>query len=404
MVTGSNPAGPPRDCFSKEGNRDAQGRADNEPQARGAVLPARRSCERFNVPLQSLAGRARADPLIAAAGDIACDTTSAFYNDGLGRGPVSTEIHVRPARGGGPHCSPHPGRQPVPGRLAGRLPCLLRSDLGPREVDHPPGAREPRVRTAGARGTSTTSTASAVSTGPAGERGKGYYSYDVGSWHLIALNSNCDRSQVRPHVAAGSAQEQWLRADLAAIQTACTLAYWHHPRFSSGHGGNNTFMQPFWQALYDAGADVVLTVTATTTSASLRRTPTAGRPRRASASSSSARAAPSSPAQQRRSRTARCARTTPSASSSSRSIRRATTGGSFRRPARRSPTPAPALVTAEHPGLRPHRASASRSRRRVAAARSGGPTARTAWSGPRGRTSSAAAEATTRFAGWAAMT
>ena len=95
---------------------------------------------------------------------------------------------------------------------------------------------------------------SGASNGPAGERGKGYYSYDVGSWHLIALNSNCARVPCN----AGSAQEQWLRADLAANPRACTLAYWHHPRFSSGHDGDGTFMQDIWKALYDRDADVVL--------------------------------------------------------------------------------------------------------------------------------------------------
>ncbi len=89
----------------------------------------------------------------------------------------------------------------------------------------------------------------------AGERGKGYYSYDLGAWHIIVLNSNC--SQVGG-CGAGSAQEQWLRADLAAHPTTCTLAYWHHPRFSSGSHGNSTAVQPLWQALYDAGADVVV--------------------------------------------------------------------------------------------------------------------------------------------------
>ena len=93
-----------------------------------------------------------------------------------------------------------------------------------------------------------------VNNGPAGPRGKGYYSYDVGSWHLIALNSNCSRVPCN----SGSAQEQWLRSDLAANPRACTLAYWHHPRFSSGHDGDNTFMQAIWKDLYDAGADVVL--------------------------------------------------------------------------------------------------------------------------------------------------
>jgi calcineurin-like phosphoesterase family protein len=93
-----------------------------------------------------------------------------------------------------------------------------------------------------------------VNNGPAGARGKGYYSYDVGNWHLIALNSNCSRVPCN----AGSAQWQWLRADLAANPRACTLAYWHHPRFSSGYGGDNTFMQDIWKALFDANADVVL--------------------------------------------------------------------------------------------------------------------------------------------------
>jgi acid phosphatase type 7 len=93
-----------------------------------------------------------------------------------------------------------------------------------------------------------------VSNGPAGSRGKGYYSFDLGSWHLTALNSNCARVACN----AGSAQESWLRADLAAHPGACTLAYWHHPRFSSGHDGDGTFMQDIWRTLYNAGVDVVL--------------------------------------------------------------------------------------------------------------------------------------------------
>jgi hypothetical protein len=80
---------------------------------------------------------------------------------------------------------------------------------------------------------------------------RGYYSYNLGSWHVIVLNSLIDHS-------AGSAQEAWLRADLAANPRKCTLAYWHHPRFSSGTHGSQSDVQPFWQALYDYGADVVL--------------------------------------------------------------------------------------------------------------------------------------------------
>jgi hypothetical protein len=94
-----------------------------------------------------------------------------------------------------------------------------------------------------------------VASGPAGDRTKGYYSYEVGSWHLIALNSNC--SQVGG-CSATSPQATWLRSDLAAHPSACTLAYWHHPRFSSGEHGDNTSVSALWDALYSAGADVVL--------------------------------------------------------------------------------------------------------------------------------------------------
>ena len=65
-------------------------------------------------------------------------------------------------------------------------------------------------------------------------------------------------AQQRIGYTAGSAQEQWLKADLAANKNVCTLAYWHHPRFSSGNHGNSTRSVPFWQALYDNGADVIL--------------------------------------------------------------------------------------------------------------------------------------------------
>jgi hypothetical protein len=59
-------------------------------------------------------------------------------------------------------------------------------------------------------------------------------------------------------MSVGSAQEQWLRADLAASTKRCTIAYWHHPRFSSGSHGSSTSPQPLWQALYDFDADVII--------------------------------------------------------------------------------------------------------------------------------------------------
>jgi acid phosphatase type 7 len=89
----------------------------------------------------------------------------------------------------------------------------------------------------------------------AGEPTKGYYSYNIGSWHIIALNSNCEEVG---GCQAGSPQEQWLQQDLAKHTNACTLAYWHHPRFSSGAHGNNEDLDAFWQALYQADAEVIL--------------------------------------------------------------------------------------------------------------------------------------------------
>jgi acid phosphatase type 7 len=86
---------------------------------------------------------------------------------------------------------------------------------------------------------------------------KGYYSYNLGTWHLIALNSNC--SQVGG-CSAGSPQNNWLKGDLATAKTKqnCILAYFHHPRYSSG-GRQTSGVQGLWEALYDAGADVALT-------------------------------------------------------------------------------------------------------------------------------------------------
>ncbi len=100
---------------------------------------------------------------------------------------------------------------------------------------------------------------------------KGWYSYDLGTWHVVVLNTNCTTVG---GCNAGSALEQFLRADLAAHPSTCTLAYWHHPRWSSGSvHGNDTRITPLIQALYDNGVEVVLTATSTSTSAMRHRRP-----------------------------------------------------------------------------------------------------------------------------------
>ena len=93
-------------------------------------------------------------------------------------------------------------------------------------------------------------------TGIAGERGKGYYSYNFGDWHFVALNSNC--AHLNGACRVNSLQERWLREDLQANRRPCTLAYAHHPRFSSGINGSAANLAPLWQALYEYGVDVYL--------------------------------------------------------------------------------------------------------------------------------------------------
>jgi hypothetical protein len=86
----------------------------------------------------------------------------------------------------------------------------------------------------------------------AGDPSKGYYSTNIGAWHIITLNGEVNH-------AAGSPQETWLRQDLAANPAVCTLAIWHEPLFSSGSThGSNTGFRALWQALYDFHADVVV--------------------------------------------------------------------------------------------------------------------------------------------------
>lgn len=98
-----------------------------------------------------------------------------------------------------------------------------------------------------------------IDDGPAGPRGRGYYSFDVGEWHLIALNTSNDACTFVP-CGVGSEQLAWLQQDLAASRRRCTLAYWHTPRFQQGtFHGNSSAPLALWNTLYDAGAEIVLT-------------------------------------------------------------------------------------------------------------------------------------------------
>jgi 3',5'-cyclic AMP phosphodiesterase CpdA len=92
----------------------------------------------------------------------------------------------------------------------------------------------------------------------AGNPANGYYSYNLGAWHVVVLNTNCSSAGALNDCFAGSPQEQWLRADLAAHPTFCTLAYYHHPLYSSGKEGNFWRAHDLVQALIDYHVDLIL--------------------------------------------------------------------------------------------------------------------------------------------------
>ena len=203
------------------------------------------------------ASRAGADPVIAAAGDIACSPSSQYFNGGAG---TSTKCRQRATSdllvGGGLAAVLTLGDAQY---SSGAYSSFTKSygpswgRMGPVTF---PAAGNHEYLTSGAKGYFDYFNGTGSFSGRAGDRDKGYYSFDVGTWHLIALNSSDHCQNVA--CGKGSPQETWLRADLAAHPASCTLAYWHHPRFNSGHDGNGSFMDAMFQDLYNADADVVL--------------------------------------------------------------------------------------------------------------------------------------------------
>ena len=203
------------------------------------------------------------DPVVAAAGDIACDPASPFFNDGEGErircgqrvtSDLLFKIDLSAILALG-------DLQYQDGQLAkftqsfdttwGRLKPLMRPVVGNHEY-----------RVPGAAGYFDYFNGVGQTSGPAGPRGAGYYSFDLGGWHVVALNSECSEAAPAagaPACVAGSPQERWLRADLAAHPRQCTLAMFHHPLISSGLLRSvNVRVAALWQALTDYGVDVAL--------------------------------------------------------------------------------------------------------------------------------------------------
>jgi peptidoglycan/xylan/chitin deacetylase (PgdA/CDA1 family) len=200
----------------------------------------------------------RPDPVVGAAGDIACDPTAPAFNNGLGTDGDCRAAHTAPLLEGVDAVLPLGDNQYDCGGTAAFAQSYDPTWGVLKSITHPvPGDKD--IATSG--GTDCPSVPGAgyyqYFGSAAGDPSKGYYSYDLGQWHVVALNSApCPDNTA--FCAAGSAQEQWLKQDLATSTAPCTLAYYQNPRFTSTGGGGADFMQPFWQDLYDGGVDVVL--------------------------------------------------------------------------------------------------------------------------------------------------
>jgi hypothetical protein len=191
-----------------------------------------------------------ADPTVIAAGDIACSPTDVGFNLGAGTANSCHQLSTSNLI-----LSQQPAAVLALGDLqytAGALADFLASydpSWGRVKTITHPAVGNHEYQTTGAADYYTYFGAAA------GSSTQGWYSFDVGPWHMVAINSNCSKVG---GCAAGSPQEVWLRQDLAAHPGQCTLAYWHHPRFSSGEHGSDLEMQPIWQDLVDARATLVL--------------------------------------------------------------------------------------------------------------------------------------------------
>jgi hypothetical protein len=192
---------------------------------------------------------AASDPVIAAAGDIACSFADGNFNSGTGtatncrQAATSNLIKSRNVTAVLPLGDQQYWTGTTNEYKGGYDPSWGQLKSITRPV---PGNHD--YETAGATGYY------GYFGSAAGDPAKGWYSYDIGTWHVVAVNSNCTVVDC----TAGSPQEQWLKNDLSAHTNRCTLVYWHHPRFSSGNLGNDDNLVPFWNDLYAAGVELVL--------------------------------------------------------------------------------------------------------------------------------------------------
>jgi chitodextrinase len=199
------------------------------------------------------------DPVIATAGDIACDPSNSNFNGGNGSSSSCAEkatsdlllgiapVAVLNLGDNQYYCGSAQAYQQSYDPSWGRLKGITHPSVGNHEFLTSGGTGCTTANQGGAGYYSYFGTA-------AGSPGQGYYSYDIGTWHLIALNSNCGEAG---GCSATSPQGRWLENDLTTHANYCTLAYWHIPLYSSGGRANNN-SKSFWTALYNHDADLVI--------------------------------------------------------------------------------------------------------------------------------------------------
>jgi acid phosphatase type 7 len=210
-------------------------------------------------PQNFAAVSAASDPVIAAAGDIACDPADAAFNNGNGDSGacrqkftsdllVNADLSAVLTLGDTQYfCGGFQAFEQSYDLSWGRVKAITHPSIGNHEY-LTSGGTDCDAANEGAAGYFE------YFGSAAGTPGKGYYSFDVGDWHIIALNSNCPDAG---GCSSGSPQGKWLTADLKAHTNFCSLAYWHIPLFSSG-GRASPMTLPLWQILYNHDVDVVL--------------------------------------------------------------------------------------------------------------------------------------------------
>lgn len=186
--------------------------------------------------------------IVAAAGDIACDPASSSFNGGNGTATSCRMKYTADLLAGAAAVLPLGDNQYEEGTLSQFRGSYDLSWGKYKSVTHPVVGNHEYLKN-DAAGYFDYFGATA------GDRTKGWYSFNLGGWHLVALNSQCSKVG---GCGVGTTQYKWLKADLAANGAACTLAYWHVPRFSHGQFSDSSAYQPFWQLLYVDGAEIVL--------------------------------------------------------------------------------------------------------------------------------------------------